>query len=339
MKYNILGKSGLRVSELCLGTMTFGTDWGWGADKETSQSIFNTYVENGGNFIDTANSYTNGNSELFIGEFTKSERDKFVIATKFTQLNNDQNINSSGNHRKSMILSVEQSLKRLQTDYIDLLWLHCWDKITPIEEVLRALNDLVSSGKVLYIGISDTPAWVISKAQAIAEILKWNCFIGNQFEYSLVQRTAERELIPMSQNFGLTNVAWGPLGAGVLTGKYLNNEQGRIQQAEAFYGGMLNERNNKIAKVVLELAKQKSVTPSQISLKWLLQKNIIPIVGAKTQNQITENLNSINIELTTNELELLNSSSEIELGFPHDFLNSDPLKYLMYNGQLNNFKF
>lgn len=336
MKYKFLGKSGLRVSEFCLGTMTFGEDWGWGASKEQSKQVFEAFVEAGGNFIDTANSYTNGSSERFVGEFIRENRDEYVVATKYSQLNHPNNLNSSGNHRKSLVLSVEQSLKRLQTDYIDLLWLHAWDKVTPVEEFLRAMNDLISAGKVLYIGISDTPAWVVAKSQAIAELLKWNAFIGLQIEYSLVQRSAERELIPMAQDFNLGITAWGPLGAGVLTGKYLRKESGRIQQAEQFYGGLLNDRNHAIVQQVLKLAEEKQVPAAQIALKWLLNKNVIPIIGAKTKNQLLENLASLEQTLSDSEMTLLDTISNIELGFPHDFLNSDPLKYLLYNGQYEN---
>jgi aryl-alcohol dehydrogenase-like predicted oxidoreductase len=339
MKYKFLGKSGLRVSELCLGTMTFGSDWGWGASKEESQKIFNYFKENGGNFIDTANSYTSGSSESFIGEFAKEDRDNFVIATKFTQLTSEANLNSSGNHRKSMILSVEQSLKRLQTDYIDLLWIHCWDKVTPVEETLRALNDLISSGKIMYIGISDTPAWVISKAQMLAEVMKWNAFIGLQTEYSLVQRTPERELIPMANEFCLGITAWGPLGVGILSGKYEKKEKGRIQLAEQFYGSMLNDRNSHIVKMVIEIAEFSDCTPAQVALKWLQIKNVIPIIGAKSLSQLKENMAAFSIDLTQVDIDSLNDISQIDLGFPHDFLNTDPLKYLVYNGQFYNLNF
>lgn len=218
--YRLLGRSGLRVSPMALGTMTFGTDWGWGADDAESRKLFNTYVERGGNFIDTANNYTNGTSERLLGEFARERRDQLAIATKYTCWTRQRDPNSGGNHRKSMIASVESSLKRLQTDYIDLLYLHLWDGTTPVEEILRGLDDLVRSGKVLYVGISDTPAWQVSRMQAMTELRGWAPLIALQVEYSLIERTTERELIPMAREMGLGVLPWAPLAKGVLTGKY-----------------------------------------------------------------------------------------------------------------------
>lgn len=196
MRYKLLGNSGLRVSELCLGGMTFGTDWGWGADKDTSRQIYEAFRAAGGNFIDTANFYTGGTSEKLIGEFIASERSRIVLATKYSSSMDDDNPNASGNSRKNMIQSVEASLKRLGTDYIDLYWVHIWDFMTPIEEVMRGLDDLVRQGKVLYVGISDTPAWIVSQAQMLAHLRGWTPFVGLQIEYSLVERTVEREFLP-----------------------------------------------------------------------------------------------------------------------------------------------
>lgn len=201
MRYKLLGKSGLRVSELCLGTMTFGEDWGWGAPQDTSRQIFDAFVEAGGNFIDTANLYTNGSSEKIVGELIGSERDRFVLATKYSltgQWQGDNNPNGSGNHRKNMMRSIEGSLQRLNTDYVDVLWLHAWDFTTPVEEVMHAFDDLVRQGKVMYIGISDTPAWIVSQANTLAQANGWAQFIALQIEYSLIQRTPERDLLPMA---------------------------------------------------------------------------------------------------------------------------------------------
>jgi aryl-alcohol dehydrogenase-like predicted oxidoreductase len=198
MRYKLLGKSGLRVSELALGTMTFGEEWGWGASKEESRHIFEAYVAAGGNFIDTANRYTEGTSEKFVGEFVAPERDKFVVATKYTLFMRRNDPNAAGNQRKNMVQSLEASLKRLGTDYVDLYWVHAWDFMTPVEEVLRALDDMVRAGKILYVGISDTPAWVVSQANMLAELRGWTRFVGLQLPYSLIERTPERELLPMA---------------------------------------------------------------------------------------------------------------------------------------------
>jgi aryl-alcohol dehydrogenase-like predicted oxidoreductase len=220
MKYFLLGKTGLRVSEICLGTMTFGKEWGWGASKEESRKIFDAYVDAGGNFIDTANIYTDGTSEKYVSDFVSYDRDRFVIATKYTSNTRAGDPNAGGNHRKNMVQSLEASLKRLNTDYIDLYWVHAWDQTTPIEEMMRALDDMVKSGKILYIGISDAPAWVVSQANTLANLKGWTEFASIQIEYSLIERTSERELLPMANVLDIGITAWSPLGSGVLTGKY-----------------------------------------------------------------------------------------------------------------------
>lgn len=220
MKYYLLGKSGLRVSEICLGTMTFGKEWGWGASKEESRKIFDAYVDSGGNFIDTANIYTDGTSEKYVGDFVSYDRDRFVIATKYTSNTRAGDPNAGGNHRKNMVQSLEASLRRLNTDYIDLYWVHAWDQTTPIEEMMRALDDMVKSGKILYIGISDAPAWIVSQANTLANLKGWTEFASIQIEYSLIERTSERELFPMANALDIGITAWSPLGSGVLTGKY-----------------------------------------------------------------------------------------------------------------------
>src|SRR6202049_3237655 len=220
MNYRLLGQSGLRVSEFALGTMTFGDDWGWGSAKDEAQKLYNTFRESGGNFIDTANVYTNGTSEAFLGEFKKGHRASMVLATKYTNAAQGTDPNAWGNHRKNMMQAVEASLKRLKTDYIDLYWVHIWDQITPVEEVMRGLDDLVRQGKVVYVGISDAPAWWIAQANTLAYLRGWSPFVGLQIEYSLIERTIERELIPMAKALNLGLTAWSPLASGVLTGKY-----------------------------------------------------------------------------------------------------------------------
>ena len=251
MRYKLLGRSGLRVSEICLGTMTFGTDWGWGADKEESRRILDTYANAGGNFLDTANRYTEGTSETWLGEFISADRDHWVLATKYSLKDRDGDPNFSGNHRKNMMRSVEASLRRLNTDHIDLLWVHAWDGMTPVEEVMRGLDDLVSQGKVHYIGVSDTPAWIVSRANTMAELRGWSAFVALQVEYSLLQRTPERDLLPMAQAFGMSMTAWAPLAGGALTGKYLvQQEEPKRLSAES---KRLNDRNSDIARKVVAI--------------------------------------------------------------------------------------
>src|SRR6201984_1375735 len=242
MRYRLLGKSGLRVSELCLGTMTFGEDWGWGSSKEESRKLYDTFLEAGGNFIDTANVYTNGTSERLLGEFMHGHRERLVLATKYTNAAPGTDPNAAGNQRKSIVQAVEASLKRLQTDYIDLYWLHIWDQITPVEEVMRAFDDLVRQGKVLYVGVSDAPAWWIAQAHTIAEFRGWSPFVGLQIEYSLIERTVERELIPVAKALGLTVTAWSPLAGGVLTGKYASGDAGDARYSNEMMKGWLPDQ-------------------------------------------------------------------------------------------------
>src|ERR1051325_536838 len=250
MRYKLLGKSGLRVSELCLGTMTFGDDWGWGAPKDESRKIFDRFVEAGDNYIDTSNNYTNGTSEKFLGEFSKPDRNHFVIATKYSLSERRTDPNFGGNHRKNMLRSVEGSLKRLGTDYIDLLWLHMWDGMTPVEEVMRPRDDLVRAGKVLYVGISDTPACVVSKANMLADLRGWSRFVAYQGEYSLASRAPERDILPMTQALEMTFLAWGILEGGELTGKY------NLPSEEPKRSKDTNERIKNIASTLISLAKE-----------------------------------------------------------------------------------
>ena len=220
MKYYVLGKSGLRVAELALGAMSFGTEWGWGTEINEARRMLDLYIDNGGNFVDTANCYTNGSSEKMLGEFLGEKRQQIVLSTKYTLNTHPGDPNGGGNHRKSMVRSVETSLQRLKTDYIDLLYLHIWDGTTPVEEILRAMDDLVRAGKVLYVGISNTPAWQISRMQAIADLRGWSPLVALQIEYNLIERTTERELIPMANEMGLGVVPLSPLASGLLSGKY-----------------------------------------------------------------------------------------------------------------------
>jgi len=331
MKYKLLGTSGLKVSELCLGTMGFGTENGWGADRETSFSIMEAFANAGGNFLDTANFYKMGTSEKIIGEFVSSrDRDQFVIATKYSLYDNLTNVNASGNNRKNLIRSVEASLKRLNTEFIDVLYLHTWDFLTPVDEVLRGLDDLVRQGKINYAAISDTPAWVVAQANTMATLMGWSKFIGLQIEYSLLQRTPERELLPMAKHYGMTVLPWAPLAGGALTGKYLRGDRGRLKEGS----NRLNERSERITKEVIAVADELGVPPSQVALKWTMQKDFqcIPIVGATKLSQLEDNLQSINVALPDEAVERLNTISAIELGFPHDFFKEEAMQKNNFGG-------
>jgi len=334
MRYKLLGNSGLRVSELCLGTMTFGEDWGWGADKEESRAVFQAFAEAGGNFLDTANIYTNGTSETLVGEFVKGDREKWVIATKYSLNTRPGDVNACGNHRKNLFQAVEASLKRLGTDYIDLLWLHLWDSLTPIEEVMRAFDDLVRMGKVLYIGISDSPAWIVSQGNTLATLRGWTPFIGLQIEYSLKERTPERELLPMAKALNIGVTAWSPLGGGVLTGKYNqpNPVDGRLSMTDQPF--QILDRDLKIAETVLEIAREIGKSPAQVALNWLRNRPnpIIPIIGARRLSQLQDNLACVDFNLTGEQLQRLDNISAISLGFPQELLASQFVRDILLGG-------
>ena len=331
MKYKLLGRSGLKVSEFCLGTMGFGTEAGWGADAATSFDIMDSFANAGGNFVDTANIYKLGTSEKTIGDYLSNhDRDYFVLATKYTLKDNLTNPNASGNNRKNMMRSVEESLKRLKTDFIDVLYLHIWDDITPIDEVLRGMDDLIKQGKVNYAAISDTPAWVVAKGNTLAELMGWSQFIALQVEYSLLQRTPERELIPMAKHFGMTVTPWAPLAGGALTGKYLRGEKGRIKPES----NRLNEKSEKITKVVMDIAHELGVSPGNVALQWTRQQGFscIPIIGATKVEQLQDNLKTADITLSEDQLKRLDEVSAISLGFPGDFFKEDAVKVNSFGG-------
>jgi aryl-alcohol dehydrogenase-like predicted oxidoreductase len=328
MRYKLLGNTGLRVSELCLGTMTFGEEWGWGASKEESRRIFEAFDEAGGNFIDTANLYTGGTSEKFVGEFVKGRRDRFVVATKYTLTTAPDDPNAGGSHRKSLVRSLEASLSRLGTDYVDLLWVHAHDFMTPVEETMRALDDAVRAGKVLYVGISDTPAWVVSLANTLASLKGWTPFAALQVQYGLAERTPERDLLPMAAALGLAVTPWGVLGGGVLSGKYRSPKDrpagARYANDEKFAAMNVTERNLRIAEAAGAVAEQTGKTASQVALAWVLTRpsgTIIPILGARTAAQLADNLGCLDLALEPSHLEALDAASRIDPGFPHDFLS------------------
>lgn len=337
MRYRLLGKSGLRVSELCLGTMTFGEDLGWGSSKEESRKVYDAFLEADGNFIDTANVYTNGTSEKWLGEFMAGNRDRIVLATKYTNAAPGNDANAAGNHRKSMMRAVEASLKRLATDYIDLYWLHIWDQITPIEEVMRAFDDLVRQGKILYAGVSDMPAWLVARANTLAELRGLSSFVGLQIEYSLIERTPERELLPMAAALGVGVTAWSPLAGGVLTGKQL--EQGGAKDSRQTHAMMqqflkADARKEAVAREVVAVARESGNSPAQIALAWLRQRSqpVIPIIGARKLAQVKDNLACIDVKLAPAQIGRLDAVSQIELGFPLDMYRKEMVRSLVSGG-------
>ncbi|HTZ71698.1 MAG TPA: aldo/keto reductase [Acetobacteraceae bacterium] len=330
--YRLLGRSGLRVSPLSLGTMTFGAGAGWGSTDEDAARIIDSYIERGGNFIDTANFYGQmGGSETLLGRLLAERREKLVLATKYTLTTRPGDPNASGNQRKNMVRSVEASLQRLRTDHIDVLYLHMWDFRTPVEEILRAFDDLVRQGKILYAGLSDTPAWQCSRMQAIADLRGWSPFVALQISYSLIERTVERDLIPMAHEMGMGVIPWSPLGGGVLSGKYsqgsLRDEQsGGLVSRKAINvaTGRLSERNLAIATIVTEIARELGKTPAQVALAWTLLNSAVvsPIIGARTLSQFEDNLGALEVSLSDDQIERLDSVSRVELGFPHDMLGA-----------------
>jgi aryl-alcohol dehydrogenase-like predicted oxidoreductase len=341
MRYKILGRSGLRVSELSLGTMTFGTDWGWGSSQDDSKKVFDAYANAGGNFLDTANLYTNGTSEKYVGEFIASEREHFVLATKYSLKEKNGDPNRAGNHRKNLVQSLDNSLKRLKTDYIDLYWIHAWDFSVHPEEVMRALDDQVRAGKILHIGVSDTPAWIVSRAQTIAELRGWTPFTALQIEYSLIERTPERDLMPMAKELNIAVTPWAPLAGGLLTGKYTGEAKPHTdiapgERAQRLLEGQarLAEKNLAIARAVDELAKELGKPASQVALNWLRQQpgTVIPIIGSRREAQILENLAACEWTLEAAHLERLNLASQIDLGFPHSFLSSPGVHDVLFAG-------
>jgi aryl-alcohol dehydrogenase-like predicted oxidoreductase len=325
MRYKLLGKSGLRVSELALGTMTFGEDWGWGASKEESRKQFDCFAEAGGNFIDTSVNYTNGTSETFLGDFIQADRGHFVIATKYTLTRQDStDPNAGGNSRKNMMQSVERSLRHLQTDYLDLYYLHMWDYLTPVEEVARGLDDLVRSGKVLYVAFSDTPAYIVAEANTMADLRGWSSFVGLQLPYSLLDRAIERELLPMARHWDMAVMPWGLVEAGILTGKYLNKPDAptRLKPDEV----KLSEKSNAVVLEVQKIAQETGRSMAQVAINWVRQRpnnQMIPILGARTAAHLQDNMACLDWQLSAEQYQRLDDLSKIDMGFPHGFLDGN----------------
>jgi aryl-alcohol dehydrogenase-like predicted oxidoreductase len=328
--YVTLGRSGLRVSPFCLGAMTFGEDLGWGSSVETSNAIMDRFLALGGNFIDTANAYTQGHSEKIIGDHigrTPSRRDRVVIATKFFGNLFPEDPNGGGAGAKALIASTHESLRRLQTDYIDLLWMHLWDRHTPIEETMRALDDLVRAGKVRYIGFSDTPAWKVAQAQLLAQFRGWTPLVALQIEYSLLERTVEGELIPMAQELGLGVTPWSPLKSGVLSGKYTRENAGKVKADRgAWVEGNLTERAYSIIDVLQRVAKELGTSAAHVALAWVQSRPGVSstIIGARTLQQLEDNVAALDVKLTPEQVAALDEVSRPALNFPAGFLQGAP---------------
>jgi aryl-alcohol dehydrogenase-like predicted oxidoreductase len=356
MRYKLLGRSGLRVSEVALGAMTFGPDWGWGSERDEAKAVFDAFAEAGGTFIDTANIYSDGNSERLVGEFVAPDRDHFVIATKYSgeigtysaaagapeararaNSRNAGDVSRSGNSRKNMMRSVEESLVRLGTDYIDLLYLHFWDHTTPIDEIMRGLDDLVRSGKVLYVAFSDTPAWITAQANVLADLRGWSPLVAIQVEYSLIERACERELLPMARALDLGVVPWAPLGGGIVGGKYARRarENGGFARHDA---DALPEQWLRTADEVDRIAQELGVTNAQVALAWVRQQAdrfgvVVPLLGARTVAQLQDNLDRLDLRLDAEQLAALDAVSAIDLGFPHTMIESDLIRAFKTSGK------
>jgi aryl-alcohol dehydrogenase-like predicted oxidoreductase len=321
MGYRLLGRTGLRVSQLFLGAMTFGDRDGVGAPIDECRRMVDAYAAAGGNVIDTAVNYRGGDSEAFVGELLEGRRDRFVVSTKYTVARDPSDPNTAGNHRKNLVGSLETSLRRLRTDHIDLYWVHMWDRHTPIDETLRALDDVVRAGKVLYLGISDTPAWVVARADMLAELRGWTAFAALQAPYSLLRRDIERELLPMAEALGLTVAAWSPLAGGVLSGKF-SRPGGTEGPTTRVAADSLSERDHAVTRVVSEVADELGATPAQVALSWTMARSplVHPIVGARRLDQLIDNLAALDHPLPADALERLDAATPVEAGFPYDFI-------------------
>ncbi|MNO39329.1 L-glyceraldehyde 3-phosphate reductase [compost metagenome] len=327
MRYTTFGrKTGLRVSELALGTGNFGTGWGHGAERDEAKKIFDGYLEAGGNFIDTANGYQGGQAEVLLGEFIGSQRDDLVLATKYSLgTTPDAGIARTGNSRKNMIRSVEESLKRLKTDHIDILWAHITDGVTPMEEILRGFDDLVRAGKIHYAGLSNFPAWRIARADLLAELKGFAPLAGIQIEYSLAERTGDRELLPMAEALGLAVTQWSPLGGGFLTGKYrAGADDSRAAKLGMLVHAEKSARETAILDTLLAVAEEQGATATHIAIAWLLHKArrsstaLVPILGSRTREQFDATLGALNVTLSDEQFARLDAASAIPLGVPHE---------------------
>jgi aryl-alcohol dehydrogenase-like predicted oxidoreductase len=339
MELRLLGPTGLRVSELCLGAMTFGTEWGWGASGDETRAMLRAFADAGGNFVDTADAYTDGTSEELLGRFLEHERDRWVIATKYTISTDRSDPNAEGNGRKNLIRSLEASLRRLRTDYVDLYWVHMFDGVTPVEEVVRALDDAVRAGKVLHVGFSDFPAWLVARADALAQMGGLTRPAAIQVEYNLAARDAERELLPMAAALGLGVLDWSPLGGGALTGKHLDGRGGTPSRSGiGHFARYATPRVDAIARAVVREAEALGCSPAQLAIAWAAQRGPahIPIVGARSVAHVEDNLRAAGLAVPRETLERLEAVSAIELGWPQDFLREGAPQWFAHAGRLRN---
>lgn len=322
MRHRTFGRSGLRVSEVILGTMTFGKQGGVGAPLEESRRIVAAYLDAGGTTFDTASNYRGGQAEEFTGELLEGLRDNVVLGTKYTVTRNPADPNGGGNSRRNLRASLEQSLRRLRTDHVDILWVHMWDRHTPIEETMRAIDDVVRAGKVLYVGISDAPAWVIARGNTFAEWRDWSPFLGIQVPYSLITRDIERELLPMADELALSVAAWSPLAGGLLTGKYADagpSATGRLKDHQA------TDREQAITQSVSQAAAELGRTPAQVALAWVASRSpqVHPILGARSVEQFTDCLGYLDASLPTEMAQRLSDVSALDRGFPTEFIQAN----------------
>jgi aryl-alcohol dehydrogenase-like predicted oxidoreductase len=335
--YTLLGRSGLRVAKIALGAMTFGPGAAWSRSEDQARAVFDAYREAGGNFIDTANMYTGGESEKIVGRLVANDRERFVVATKFANAVPGRNDpNAAGMHRKSLVQSLDASLRRLGLDYIDLYYVHWWDFTTPVEEVHRALDDAVRAGKILHIGLSDVPAWVVSRAQAFAELQGLASIAAMQLEYSLVQRSIEREHLPLGRAYDIAVTAWSPLAGGILSGKYTDGMsppgQNRLDSMQL---QPLSDRNRQIAEKVGAIAARLEARPSQVALAWIMANGVIPIVGATRPEQMRENMKALDLRLDPEARAALDDVSAFDLGHPYNMLHWDMSMALGYGGMFD----
>jgi aryl-alcohol dehydrogenase-like predicted oxidoreductase len=337
MKFRQLGRSGLKVAEICLGTMTFGEESGFGADEAECRRVFDAYLAAGGNFIDTANIYTGGTSERMLSRMIAPERARLVLATKYSMTTDPKDPNAGGNSRKNLQQSLDASLKRLGTDYVDLYWVHAWDGMTPLDELLRALDDAVRAGKVLYTGFSNVPAWVVARAQTMAELQGWSRFVALQLHYSLAERSVERELLGCAQALGLAVTAWSPLAGGVLTGKYAATAEERARQpgrltTTGWGKGFLTDRHLALAEAVRGVAREAGRTSAQVALRWLMQRpgGVIPIIGVRSAAQLDDLLGASAFAIDEGSLATLEAASRIELGYPMGLLTGVPGRRMVH---------
>jgi aryl-alcohol dehydrogenase-like predicted oxidoreductase len=336
MRYRIFGRTGIRASSLALGTGNFGKGWGYGTEAAEAKAIFDRYRDAGGNFIDTADQYQFGQSEAMLADFIANDRDNLILATKFSLGDTaDSGLHRTGNSRKAMSQSVEASLRRLKTDRIDLLWVHMPDAVTPIDEILYGLENLVQAGKILYAGLSDFPAWRAARAATLAEIRGWAGIAAIQVEYSLVERTPERELLPMAAAFGLGVAGWSPLGGGLLTGKYRRGETGRKEGLGVLTHAEDDERKVATVDALLSIAEESGHSPGAVAIAWSMAQGVMPILGPRTEEQLIDNLSAAEIQLTAEHLRQLSDASAISLGFPHDLVGAEANRNLLASGRLD----